>query len=311
MLKRIALSQSLNVPLALSAGGGGDSDIMLDIMSKVDTEHKVIYVWFDTGIEYQATKTHLNYLEEKYEIHIQREKAVKPIPLACKEYGQPFLSKQVSEMISRLQAHGFQWEDEPYEVLNNKYHNCDSALKWWTNSYEDTTRGFSQFNVNYNSFLKEFLLSNPPYFKISNKCCKYAKKAVAHNFAKNNQIDVFIVGVRKSEGGTRSTAYNNCFSDNSSTNRLSQYRPLFWFKDSDKTTYENIFNIKHSDCYEIYGLKRTGCVGCPYGRKLNEELSVVEHYEPKLLKAINNIFKDSYEYTRRYHQFVGEQKKLS
>ena len=39
---------------------------MLDILSKVDTEHKVIYVWFDTGIEYQATKNHLNYLEEKY-----------------------------------------------------------------------------------------------------------------------------------------------------------------------------------------------------------------------------------------------------
>ena len=82
MLKRIALSQSLNVPLALSAGGG-DSDIMLDIVSKVDTEHKVIYVWFDTGVEYQATKNHLDYLEEKYGIHIQREKAIKSIPFSC------------------------------------------------------------------------------------------------------------------------------------------------------------------------------------------------------------------------------------
>lgn len=282
---------------------------MLDIMSKVDTEHKVIYVWFDTGIEYQATKNHLDYLEEKYGIHIQREKAIKSIPFSCREYGQPFLSKYVSEQIDRLQRHGFQWKDEPYEVLKDKYHNCDSSLKWWTNSYEVTTRGYSQFNVNYNRLLKEFLIYNPPRFKISKKCCEYAKKAVAHNFAKKNQIDVFIVGVRKSEGGTRSTSYSNCFSDHSSDNKLSQYRPLFWFKDDDKIAYENIFDIKHSDCYEVYGLKRTGCVGCPYGRRLNEELSVVEEYEPKLLKAVNCVFKDSYDYTRQYRKYIEEQKK--
>ena len=194
-------------------------------------------------------------------------------------------------------------------MLKNKYDNCDSALKWWTNSYEATTRGYSQFNVNYNSLLKEFLLSNPPRFKVSKKCCEYAKKAVAHNFAKKNQLDLFVVGVRKSEGGTRSTSYSNCFSDHSSDNKLSQYRPLFWFKDDDKIAYENIFDIKHSDCYEVYGLKRTGCVGCPYGRRLNEELSVVEEYEPKLLKAVNCVFKDSYDYTRQYRKYIEEQKK--
>lgn len=294
---------------ACSISGGGDSDIMLDILSKVDTEHKVIYVWFDTGIEYQATKNHLRYLEEKYGIHIQKEKAVKPIPLACKEYGQPFLSKQVSEMISRLQAHGFQWEDEPFDVLIKKYPRCKCALLWWTNGKENTSGGYSRFNIEYNKYLKEFMIANPPKFKISNKCCEYAKKKVAHQFIEKSDCDLDIIGVRKSEGGVRASAYKNCFSDNNT--KTSQYRPLFWFTDSDKTTYENIFDIKHSDCYEVYGLKRTGCVGCPYGRKLNEELSVVEHYEPKLLKAINNIFKDSYEYTRQYHQFVEEQKKLS
>lgn len=166
-----------------------------------------------------------------------------------------------------------------------------------------------RFNIEYNKYLKEFMIANPPKFKISNKCCEYAKKKVAHQFIEKSDCDLDIIGVRKSEGGVRASAYKNCFSDNNT--KTSQYRPLFWFTDSDKTTYENIFDIKHSDCYEVYGLKRTGCVGCPYGRKLNEELSVVEHYEPKLLKAINNIFKDSYEYTRQYHQFVEEQKKLS
>ena len=35
----------------------------------------------------------------------------------------------------------------------------------------------------------------------------------------------------------------------------------------------------------------------------------MEQYEPKLAKAAKNIFKDSYEYTRRYRQFVEEMKR--
>ena len=46
------------------------------------------------------------------------------------------------------------------------------------------------------------------------------------------------------------------------------------------------------------------CSGCPYGRNLNFELQVLETYEPKLNKAVNNVFKDSYEYTKKYREFV-------
>lgn len=76
-----------------SISGGSDSDVMLDIVWRCDKDDKVDYVCFDTGLEYQATKEHLDYLEEKYNIKILRYKAIKPIPLSCKQYGQPFLSK--------------------------------------------------------------------------------------------------------------------------------------------------------------------------------------------------------------------------
>lgn len=199
-IKAKYLIESFDNPCC-SISGGKDSDIMLDIITRVDKDKKVKYVWFDTGIEYQATKDHLKYLEQKYGIEIHREKAVKPIPLSCKEYGQPFLSKYVSEQINRLQRHGFQWEDEPYKVLQSKYKNCDSSLKWWTNSYNVTIHGYSKFNINNNSFLKEFLISNPPTFMISKRCCEYAKKKVAHNYLKSNLCDLNIIGVRKAEGG--------------------------------------------------------------------------------------------------------------
>ena len=56
-----------------SISGGADSDIMLDIIYKIDVNKRVNYVWFDTGLEYMATKEHLNYLENRYNITIQRE----------------------------------------------------------------------------------------------------------------------------------------------------------------------------------------------------------------------------------------------
>ena len=51
-----------------SISGGSDSDLVLDLIHKVDEDGKVIYYWIDTGLEYTATKEHLNYLEQKYGI---------------------------------------------------------------------------------------------------------------------------------------------------------------------------------------------------------------------------------------------------
>jgi len=44
------------------------------------------------------------------------------------------------------------------------------------------------------------------------------------------------------------------------------------------------------------------------GRDFEQELKVIETYEPKLYKAVNNIFGDSYEYTRKYREFVKRMK---
>ena len=119
--------------------GGSDSDIILDLCYKMDNDNKIDYVFFNTGLEYQATLDHLDYLENKYNINIERLRPKNPLPLAVKRYGQPFLNKHVSEMMNRLQKHGFKWEDEPYEVLVKKYPNCQSALQWWTNYYGEKT----------------------------------------------------------------------------------------------------------------------------------------------------------------------------
>lgn len=282
--------------IVCSISGGADSDVMLDIIWRCDKDNKVEYVWFDTGLEYQATKEHLKYLEEKYGIKIKPYKAIKPIPLTCKQYGQPFISKHVSEMIRRLQRYDFKFEDKTFDELYEEYPKCKSALEWWCNK-----KGSPAFNIKQNKWLKEFLIENPPLFSISNLCCKYAKKDVAHKLLNENNYDLQIVGVRKAERGVRSTAYKSCFDENESG--YDNYRPLFWYKDIDKTEYDKHYNIIHSKCYSEYGFKRTGCACCPFGREFEDELIAVQKYEPKLFVAVNNIFGDSYEYTRKYREF--------
>ena len=286
-----------------SVSGGSDSDIVLDICHMCDIDHKIEYVWFDTGLEYQATKEHLKYLEEKYGIEIKPYKAIEPIPSSCKKYGQPFLSKRVSDYMSRLQKYDFCWEDRPFEELIKRYPKCKTALQWWCNKWGENSR----FNIDRNKWLKEFIIQNPPHFKISDKCCKYAKKDVGNQCLQNGKYDLDIIGIRKFEGGVRATAYKNCFDETDSG--YDNYRPIFWYKDKDKKEYEDSYNVVHSKCYTEYGLKRTGCAGCPFGRNFEEELRVIEKYEPKLYQAVNHIFSDSYTYTRKYREFYKKENK--
>lgn len=204
--------------------------------------------------------------------------------------------------MSRLQKHEFQWEDESFEKLYEKYPRCKSALGWWCSiNHSDA------FNISRNKYLKEFIIENPPQFKISSLCCNYAKKKVYKKCIKDGNYDLDIVGIRKSEGGLRSVMYKNCFTEH--MNDCDEYRPLFWYKNCDKEDYENNYYIEHSKCYTEYGLKRTGCAGCPFGRDFENELKIIETYEPKLFKVVNNIFKESYEYTRKYREFCKTKNK--
>ncbi len=309
-LKSESVLNGSNMALC-SISGGSDSDIVLDILSHLETDGKISYYWINTGLEYQATKEHLDYLENKYQIQIKRIKAVKPIPLCVKEYGVPFLSKYVSEQIMRLQKHHFQWEDEPLEVLMQKYPNCKTALQWWCNAYytaENGVQQMSRFSINKNKWLKEFIMQNPPDFPVSNKCCEFSKKKPAKLLIKETGADLEITGIRKAEGGIRSANYKTCFSESKSKD-CNTYRPIFWYTDADKRCYEENFDIQHSKCYTEYKMKRTGCVGCPFNPRIDEELEVIKEHEPDLYKAAVHIFGKSYEYTKKYHDFCKMMKR--
>ena len=288
-----AILQRYRRPLC-SISGGADSDIMLDLCARLDVERKMRYIWFNTGLEYQATRRHLDYLEERYHIRIERACACRSIPACCKEYGLPFVNKIVSKYIEKLQLSGFKWENLPYEILREKYPN-NYAVEWWCNK-----RTSKKWNIEHNKYLKEFLVYNPPSFKISDKCCYYSKKKTAAKYYRIIGADLSIIGVRKSEGGARSLAIKHCYSEDKGV-----FRPLFWYKDEDKKIYDRLFNIKHSECYSKWGFKRTGCVGCPFNRHVFDELQAAGEHEPGLYAAALAVFGESYEYTRKYREYVS------
>lgn len=288
----------------VSVSGGSDSDVVVDFLSQCGWSHKVDYVFFDTGIEYQATKDHLDYLEDRYSIYIQRVRAAKSIPACCKEYGIPFMSKYASEIIGRLQEIDFSFEDRPYEELMKEYPGQKSAMMWWCNMFKDQ----SFYNIKRKRMLKEFLIENPPTFRISNKCCHYSKKVAAHQYYIENDIDVVIMGLRKYEGGVRGQAISKCYnpgrpSDHNQQFIPDKYYPIFWLTDTDKAQYNQYYKIRNSDCYTKWGFTRTGCACCPYGLDCERERERVKVFEPKIYNLTEKVFGKSYDYTRKFYEY--------
>ena len=328
--------------ICVAVSGGSDSDIVVDLCTRCDPQGKCTYIFCDTGLEASGTKNHLDYLEAKYHINILRLKAKKPIPLAVKEFGVPLISKNVSEYIMRLQRYDFKWEDEPLEVLldkycrkitaadivanrenpdeenlsldrwveynGNYYYGCVSALMWWCNAKCNDGKP-SKFDINHNPYLKEFIISKGGIdFPVANKCCKYAKKDVIKEAIHQMNFDLSISGTRRAEGGARADAYKSCLSEYGDKDKVDRYRPIFWYSNQDKAEYNKFCGITNSVLYSVYKMPRTGCCGCPMALNLEKEIEAFETYEPQLYKAMNFVFGKSYEFTREYREFQKQQR---
>ena len=121
-------------------------------------------------------------------------------------------------------------------------------------------------------------------------------------------IDMIITGERRDEGGMRSVPRKDntslCFTETAS----GQYRlrPLYYVSDDDKAWYKSYYGIRYSDAYEVYGLKRTGCCGCPISYRAVDDLEIIREYEPNVVKAAWNIFGKSYEYRQKYNAYKAD-----
>lgn len=304
-----------------SYSGGSDSDILIDLIERTRilfTLPPVKYVFFNTGLEMKAMKDHVKAVAERYEVEIEECRPKIGIVTAARRYGIPFVSKIMSAGLSEWQKKGVplsiaeeyeQAEDKAAKrkELKERYPKCESLINFLCccNSAGEP-RPNIQLVINSSKYMRDFIGEYPPDFKISAKCCDYCKKQVAHQVQKD--YDMIITGERRDEGGMRSVPRKDntslCFTETAS----GQYRlrPLYYVSDSDKAWYKEHYQIKYSDAYEVYGLTRTGCCGCPISYKAVEDLEKIRPYEPNVVKAAWNIFGKSYEYRQKYNTYKAE-----
>ena len=298
-----------------SYSGGSDSDIMIDLIERtrrIFNLPPVKYVFFNTGLEMKATKDHVKATAEKYGVEIEEVRPKVNIVRATREHGIPFVSKIMSAGLEGWQKKGIPLSiAEEYDKADDKaakrkelkerYPGCESTINFLCCcNASGEPRPNIQLVINSSKYMRDFISEYPPDFQISAKCCDYCKKQIAHKI--QNGYDMIITGERRDEGGMRSVPRKDntslCFTETSSGQfRL---RPLFYVSDADKAWYKEYYGIRYSDAYEVYGLTRTGCCGCPISYKAVDDLEKIRPFEPNVVKAAWNIFGKSYLYRQQY-----------
>ena len=308
--------------------GGADSDILIDLIENarrlVPSLPPVKYVFYNTGLEMKAIKDHVKEVAEKYGVEIEEVRPKVNIVQATRKHGLPFVSKIMSTGLEGWQKKGIplsiaeeyeQAEDKEAKrrELSERYPKCESTINFLCccNS-KGEPRPNIQLVINSSKYMRDFINECPPDFKISAKCCDYCKKQVAHNVQKG--YEMIITGERRDEGGMRSVPRSEQWNENNTmcfaetANGQFRFRPLYYVSDKDKEWYKNEFGIRYSDAYEVYGLTRTGCCGCPISYKAIDDLEKIRKYEPTLVKAAWNVFGDSYRYRQKYNEYKEKRK---
>ena len=307
-IKSIIARRLVEHPNAIcSYSGGSDSDIVLHLIETVRKTFDlppIQYAFFNTGLEMDAIKRHVRDMEKLYGVTITEYRPKKNIVLATREHGLPFISKIVSSGLEGVQkkniplsiaAEYAEAEDKAAKraELRERYPKCESTINFLCgcNSAGDP-RPDIQLVINSSKYLLDFIIENPIPFNVSNKCCDYCKKQVAHRVQK--QFDMIITGERRDEGGDPHNIYQN-----------QMPLILLWSYSwsADKQWYKDYYHIRYSDAYEVYGLTRTGCCGCSISSKAIEDLEKIRPYEPNLVKAAWNVFGDSYRYRQQYNAY--------
>lgn len=325
-IKSIVAKRLTQHPNAIcSYSGGSDSDIMIDLIErtrKLFGLPPVKYVFFNTGLEMKATKDHVKATAEKYSVEIEEVRPKINIVQASRQHGIPFVSKIMSGGLSEWQKKGIplsiadeynQAEDKAAKrkELKERYPKCESVINFLCCcNAAGEPRPNIQLVINSSKYMLDFIREYPPDFQISAKCCDYCKKQLAHRVQK--PYDMIITGERRNEGGMRSVPRSEqwnetntmCFAETS--DGKFRLRPLYYVSDKDKAWYKEYYGITYSDAYEVYGLTRTGCCGCPISYKAVDDLEKIRPYEPNVVKAAWNIFGKSYEYRMKYNEYKAK-----
>lgn len=133
--------------------------------------------------------------------------------------------------------------------------------------------------------------------KCSELCCKKMKKEPSMQWAKDNNKNITITGMRAEEGGARMTL--NCIVTDKD-GKIKKFHPLVKVNEEWEEWFIKKYNIKLCKLYyPPFSFKRTGCKGCPFALNLENELNTLENYLPNERKQCEYIWGPVYNEYRR------------
>ena len=256
----------------ISFSGGKDSTVLSHLIDHALPNNKIPRVYANTGIEFNMIQNFVFNLSNKDNRVIIIKPSI-PIRKMLETEGYPFKSKHHSEACRRYrQNKDSEWVQKYVEGFYNWSANkCPKKLKY-------------QFTDDFN------------YLKISDLCCEYLKEKPLDNWAKENNKPYHIIGLMREEGGRRQSA--NCLSFRN--NKLHAFQPLVAVTKEWENWYIEQYDIEICEIYkEPYNFDRTGCKGCPFNIKLQEELDTLEKYLPNERKQCEIIWGPVYQEYRR------------
>lgn len=276
-LRKIKEHIGAHYNVMISVSGGSDSDCIIHLICTYFPEYleKCNFVFVNTGLEYDATKRHLDDIQKRYGITIEKIRGISVVT-AIQKYGIPVLNKSRSE-------------DIYYYMLGKQ---------WAIDRIDGAKRAGTRYEYSAN-MIAMIHYAKENGIKISSRCCDKSKKEPVKRYIKENELDLNVTGERKAEGGQRAANHKSCFEEHK--DGIHKYMPLWWWSDDVKATFKATEGIRYSDCYEVYGMKRTGCCGCPFSLNIANELQAMFEYEPQLYKACMHVFGQAYELTDRFN----------
>lgn len=257
----------------IAFSGGKDSSVLSALIDMALPNNKIPRLYINTGIEYKFMVEHIHELMKTDNRIIEKlpKIAIKPM---LEKYGYPMKSKEHSQKLKTYQNVGMCKTVKDYlgiDTNKDRRYWCTKKLRY--------------------QFSPDFKL------KISSKCCDYLKKIPAQEFAEEYRLSISITGMRSEEGGAR-LSRKECAVFKGDT--LSKFHPLKPINSEWVDWFIETYNVPLCKLYyPPFNFNRTGCVCCPYGIELQDELDLLEKYLPTEKKRAEIIWKPVYEEYRK------------
>lgn len=268
----------------ISYSGGKDSTVLSNLIDLALPNNTIPRVYANTGIELNMIRKFVISQSEKDDRIIILKPAVN-IKAVLENYGYPFKSKAHSEFVRRYQNSGLMTSVKQYLGIRedkepwSSIKSCPNILRY-------------QFTPEYK-------------IKTSDKCCLKLKEEPIKKWKKANNKKYGILGLMQVEGGRRSGAKCLAFRGG----KLQNFQPLAPLTKEWEEWFIKEYNVEICDIYKPpYNFNRTGCKGCPFNPKLQEEINTLEKFFPDERKQCEYIWKPIYdEYRRINYRLRGDE----